>query len=301
MAFFAPGSHFIGRGQRGIASHTDPRCETIGQSNPDSPFDHRLFLDRGIAPVRADADRRQRPGRHRDAAKSPHGGVSRPHRRPAWLSVFRRDAGGNPRGAGDHPPRRPYQGLCGVRGARGRLRDPHARHGVPVGLARMSGADRVRVRRALRGDRVLDQRQGDQCEPGLALCALPDREFRRFRERAAGAETAGSGRLFALRGRWRIPRARHPSDGDDQRRSARPAQERAPPPRLARAQGADFVRRRVRGRSGERGPVRARSDLRSRTSAWRRPACLCSPLRSCWGRRWAFSRSQRSPTTPTAG
>ena len=54
-------------------------------------------------------------------------------------------------------------------------------------------------------------------EPGLALCALPDREFRRFREWAAGAETVGCGRLFALRGRWRIPRARHPSDGDDQR------------------------------------------------------------------------------------
>ena len=89
-------------------------------------------------------------------------------------------------------------------------------------------ADRLRVRRALRGDRVLDQRQGDQREPRRALCALPDRELRRFRERAAGAETPGSGRLFpfavagALLALAIVPMAMTSVDPPAQPRSVRP-------------------------------------------------------------------------------
>ena len=39
----------------------------------------------------------------------------------------------------------------------------------------------------LRGDRGLDQRQGDQRQSRRALRPLPDRQFRRFRERTIGA------------------------------------------------------------------------------------------------------------------
>ena len=126
--------------------------------------DRRLFLHRRAAVVRADADRRQQPGRRRNAAASPHRRVPGPRCRPARLRLFRRDAGGNARCASDHPARRPHQGLYGLRVAGGCFRDPDAGHGLPMGLARLSGAHRLRVRGPLRGDRGLDQRESDQLE-----------------------------------------------------------------------------------------------------------------------------------------
>jgi MFS family permease len=56
------------------------------------------------------------------------------------------------------------------------------------------------------------------------------------------------------------------------------------------------VRRAGRGRR-ERRPVRARTGFRPR----HRHARRYSRLPSCWGQRWAFCRSLRSPTASTAG
>ena len=128
-------------------------------------------------------------------------------------------------------------------------------------------ADRLRVRGPLRGDRGLDQRQGDQRQSRRSLRPLPDCELRRFRERATGAETPWSGRFLRLRGLRRAARACDRANGDDQRRSARATAKRAPAPALARAQGADFVLCRAGRRRGQRRPVRARSGFRRRASA----------------------------------
>ena len=237
MPIFEADPHFIERLRRETTSRADRSCETMPEPTS-TPIPIRLCehpsLHRRALVLRAAPDRRQQPGRRRDAAKSPHRGLPRPDGRPAGLRLFRRNAGGDPRGAGDHSPRRPHQGLCRLCRARGRFGDPHARHALPVGVARLSRADRLRVCRALRRHRGLDQRQGDQLESRSALRPLPDRQFRRFRQRTIGLEAARAGRLFLLRRRRRAAGARDRADGDDQRRSARPAAKRAPPPHLAR-------------------------------------------------------------------
>ena len=148
---------------------------------------------------------------------------------------------------------------------------------VPMGLARLPRADRLRVCGPLRRDRGLDQRQGDQRQSRRALRPLPDRELRRLGERAIGAEAARSGRLFPLRRRRRAARARDRADGDDQRRSARPAAKRAPPPDLAHAHGADLVFRGAGRGRGERRPVRARTGFRRRDRHGADKRAACSP------------------------
>ncbi len=56
--------------------------------------------------------------------------------------------------------------------------DSHARPRVPVDLARLPRADRLRVCGALRRHRGVDQRQGDQRQSRRALRPLPDRQLR---------------------------------------------------------------------------------------------------------------------------
>ena len=239
MPIFEIGPHFIERAGAFLASQVGLWCMTTAESeaNADSPCD-RLFLHCRAAVVCADARSAATAWGYRDAAESPHRGLPRSHRRPAWLRLFCRNAGRNPRRAGDHSARRPHQGLRGVCGARGRFSDPHAGLALAMGLAQLSRAHRLRVRRPLRGHRGVDQRQGDQRQSRRALRALPNRKLRRFRERAIGSQAAWSRRFFRFRGRRRDARTRYRADGDDQRRSTRPAAKRASPPHLARTHGA---------------------------------------------------------------
>ena len=81
---------------------------------------------------------------------------------------------------------------------------------------------RLRLRRHLCGDRILDQRQGRQRQPRRALRRLPDRHFRRLGGRPVAAARVRAGFVPALQRRRRAAGAGDRAAGDDQRRPAGP-------------------------------------------------------------------------------
>src|SRR5271166_2421998 len=227
--FFRPGSAFMSRALGWRA--------TMGATKLPDSLDC-FFLHRGAALLGPFVDRRQRACRRDDAFARPHGGVSRTDSRASRFGLFRRHARRDARRAGDHPARGPYPRLRRPGRAGRGFRDPDASLCFASGMARFPRADRLRLCRALRGDRSLDQRQGGQLQSGRALCALSDRQFRRLGRRPDGAATALSERVFRIRRRRRAARAGDPAHGDDERRSPRPAPQRPSAPGLARPHGA---------------------------------------------------------------
>ena len=196
MPFFGAGSRlFQGSGARFLVAQRRSTCDDAAQ--PSIPRLTVLFLHSRTARLRAPADRRQRADRRDDTAAGAPRRVPRPRRRAFGVSLFRGHAGR-------------YLAAPAIIRRGGHIRAFTAFVSLSVVsvvlmpvfpwpcLADFSHAVGLRFRGPLRGNRSLDQRQGDQRQSRGALRPLSNRQFQRLRDRPDGPQPLGPGGFSAF-------------------------------------------------------------------------------------------------------